>query len=131
MIETNNKEDNERLSSKINENRGQTLESNVMKLRNPNLVIYNVPNDIDIQNAAETIATQNPELKLNPGDVKPRFIYKNMGNKRNMVIEVISEARKRILNTKLKLGWLICSTNNYIQVNRCFKFKCKPQSHTL
>ena len=39
-----------------------------------------------------------------------------------MVIQVCSGTRKKLLHTKLKLGWLICSTDEYLVARRCFKF---------
>jgi len=37
----------------------------VRKLRNSRLVIYDIPDDITIQNIEDTIIAQNPELNLN------------------------------------------------------------------
>ena len=97
------------------------------KLRNPSIVIYNVPEEITKENAEEIIATQNPELNLREGDVKPKFITKGRRNTRNLMVEVGSLVRRKIFKTKLKIGWHICNTEDYVVVNRCFK--CSGYNH--
>jgi len=47
----------------------------VRKLRNPRLVIYDIPEDITIQNIEDTIIAQNPELNLNKEDIIAKFAY--------------------------------------------------------
>jgi len=75
----------------------------------------------------EIVLIQNPELNLNAGDVKPKLIFKGKRNSRNPVIEVGSQTRQKIFNTKLKIGWLICNTEDYAVVNRCYK--CSRYNH--
>jgi hypothetical protein len=38
-----------------------------------------------------------------------------------MVIEVGPETRKKLLQTKLKIGWLICNVGDYLVARRFFK----------
>ena len=52
---------------------GQT--DSVQKLRNPRLVIYDIPEDITTQNIEDTIIAQNPELNLNKEDIIAKFAY--------------------------------------------------------
>ena len=61
LIETGTPEEVNLLSSSIREKCGNELEVTVPKLRNPRMVIYNVPQDINVENLEETILTQNPE----------------------------------------------------------------------
>jgi hypothetical protein len=63
QIEAGNKEDIEILTKDIHEKCGDKLEV-VHRLRNPRLVIYNIPEDISTQNIEETILAQNPEFNL-------------------------------------------------------------------
>ena len=126
LLETKSKEEIELLHTNINDKCCQLLEANIQELRNPNIVIYNVPEEVTIENAEE-ISTQNPELNLNTGDVKPKFIFRGKRNTRNLVIEVGSQTRLKIFNTKLKIGWHICNTEDYVVVNRCFK--CSKYNH--
>jgi len=79
------------------------------------------------KNAAEIITTQNPELMLNAGEVAPKFTYRGKQNAMNLVIEVGPQTRQKILSTKLKIGWHICNTRDYIVVNRCYK--CSRFNH--
>jgi hypothetical protein len=59
--------------------------------------------------------------------VKPKFITKGRRNTRNLVVEEGSLVRKKIIKTKLKIGWHICNTEDYVVVNRCFK--CSGYNH--
>ena len=104
MVETKSKEEIELLHSNINDKRSQHLESNIQTLRKPNLIIFNVPYDVTTENAENIIASQNPELNLNAGYLKPKYIFKDKRKTLNLINEVNSETRKKILNTKLKIG---------------------------
>jgi hypothetical protein len=50
------------------------------------MVIYNIPEEVDMENAEGIITTQNPELMLSAGDVVPKFKYGGKQNAMNMVI---------------------------------------------
>ena len=86
------------------------------------MVIHNVPQDINVENLEKTIMTQNPELGLILVDIAFKFSFRTKQGRVNMVIQVCSGTRKKLLHTKLKLGWLICSTDEYLVARRCFKF---------
>jgi hypothetical protein len=47
IMETKSKEDIERLCTNINDNCSQLLEANIQKPRNPRLVIYNIPEEVN------------------------------------------------------------------------------------
>ena len=85
-IETSSKEEIEILTTDINEKCGE-LEANVHKLRNHNLVIYNIPEDISTLNIEDTLLSQNPELNLKTGDIKAKFSYGTKRRTRKLVIE--------------------------------------------
>ena len=85
------------------------------------MMIYNVPQEIKVENLEETTMTQNPELGLIQGDIEAKFTYRTKRERINMVIEVCSGTRKKLLHTKLKPGWLICSTDDYLVARKCFK----------
>jgi len=127
LIETRTSEEANLLSS-IRDKCGNDLEVTVPKLRNPRMVIHNVPQDINVENLEETIMTQNPELGLIQGDIAAKFSFRTKQGRVNMVIEVCSGTRKKPLHTKLKLGWLMCSTDDYLVARRCFK--CSRFNHT-
>ena len=71
--------------------------------------------------------TQNPALGLIQEDIAAKFSFKTKQGRVNMVIEVCSGTRKKLLHTKRKLGWLICSTGDYLVARRCFK--CSQFNH--
>jgi hypothetical protein len=126
-METKSKEDIELLCTNINDKCSQLLDANIQKPRNPRLVIYNIPEEVNLENIEQIITTQNPELRLNEGEVEPKFTYRGKRNAMNMVIEVSSQTRQKILSTKLKLGWHICNARDYIVVTRCYK--CSRFNH--
>jgi hypothetical protein len=121
LIEVGSKEELNRIRTSIIEMYGKVLEAKAQKLRNPRLVICNIPEDITIDNATQTLREQNLELQLEESDVIDKFIYRTKKNTRNLVIEVNSHLRKKIMNTRTKIGWVICNVAVCIHVNRCFK----------
>ena len=127
LIETNSKEEIEALGKDINAKCEGKLEVNFHKLRNPRLVILNIPEDISVGNLEDTLIAQNSELNLQKGDSKAKFRYETKKHIRNLVIEVGAQTRKRFLQKKVKLGWLICKIEDYVVANRCFK--CSRFNH--
>lgn len=99
----------------------------IPKLRIPRLVIHNIPDDITFENAERKILDQNPELNLNAGDLQAKFCYVTKNNRKNLVIEVSSQVRRDLLQTKIKLGWLMCKAHDYVVASRCFK--CSRFNH--
>lgn len=128
MIESEKKDEIDCISQNINTACKDSLEVSVPRLRNPQIVIYNIPEDVTTENIVGIITQQNPELNLNDGYLKPKFVFKNRKSCVNLVMEVNSEIRKRLLQTKLKLGWHFCNVNDYLAVTRCFK--CNKFNHT-
>ena len=129
LIEAGSKEEIERIRDSINEKCGKELVAKVQELRNPRIVLYNIPEDVTLDNASKIIREQNSELQLEESDIATKFIYRTKRNTRNIVIEVNSHTRKQILNTRMKIGWEICKAADYIHVNRCFK--CSRYNHRL
>jgi hypothetical protein len=127
QIETGSKEEIEILTKDINEKCEGKLEAKVHTLRKPKLVIYNIPEDISVQNIEETMQAQNPELNLKTGDINATFLYRTRRSTQNLVIEVGPQTRKLLLQTKIKLGWLICNVGDYLVANQCFN--CSKYNH--
>jgi hypothetical protein len=82
-----------------------------------------------------TLLTQTPELGMKPGEVTSRFMFGTKKGEINMVAEVGPERRKKLLQSKLKIGWLICRAGDYLVAKRfynCSRFnhqhqKCKGE----
>jgi hypothetical protein len=55
LIETGSKEEIEKISTSITETCGKELEAKVQELRNPRLVIYNIPVGITIEYATKAL----------------------------------------------------------------------------
>jgi hypothetical protein len=117
------------LGEKIGENCGEELEVNIQKLRKPRLVLLNIPEDITLENVEETLTIQNPELNLKEGDISAKFCYMTKRKTRNLVIEVDSGTRKKLMQARIKLGWVICSVDDYIVAKRCFH--CSRYNHNF
>ena len=104
------------------------MEVQLPKLRNPRIIIFNVPEELTKENASETIIQQNPELQLEERDISAKFKYRTKRNNFNLVVEVNAQTRKKLLRNKLKIGWSICHLDDYLAVTRCFR--CSRLSHT-
>jgi len=55
LLETGSKEEIGKISTTVTETCGKELQAKVQELRNSRLVIYNIPEDIAIENATKTI----------------------------------------------------------------------------
>jgi len=55
LIETGSKEEIEKISTSVTETCGKELEAKVQELRNPRLVIYNIPDGITIEYATKAL----------------------------------------------------------------------------
>jgi chromosome segregation ATPase len=103
VIETSTKKETEKLEDKI---RGKCdeLDVNIQKLRNPRLVLINIPEDITQENVEETLTCQNPEQDIKVGDIKAKFSYITKQGMRNLVIEVDPSTRRKLITARIKLG---------------------------
>jgi hypothetical protein len=127
LIEVGSIDETNLLSTNISDKCGGVLEVNVPKLQKPRLIIRNIPQDITVENLEETILAQNPDLSMKPGEIAARFKFRTKRGDNNMVIEVGPETKKKLLQTKLKIGWLICSVGDYLLAKRCFN--CSRYNH--
>jgi len=127
LIESERKNDLEKVCEKINEVYGEELESYTPSLESPRLIVFNVPEDITSENAAQAIVLQNPELNLKENEIKPKFVFEDRKKHKNLVIEVNSENRKSLVDRKLKIGWHACYSADYVSVTRCYK--CSKYNH--
>jgi len=127
LIEAGSLDEINSLRTTIGNKCGVDLEVTVPKLWKPKLLIHNIPQDITVVNLEETIIALNPKLLIETGDIAARFKFKTKRGLINMVIEAGSETRKKLLQTKLKIGWLICKVDDYLVPKRYFK--CSRFNH--
>jgi len=127
LIETNSKEETEKLEKEINTKREGELEANIHKMWKPRLVIFNIPEEISTKNLEDTLTAQNPDISLNKGDINAKFCYTTRKQNRNLVMEVGAQTRKLLIQKKIKLGWHICKFKDYEVATRCFK--CSRFNH--
>jgi len=76
----------EEVCEKLNEVCGEELESYMPKLKNPRIIVFNVPEDITLENAAQATVLQNSELNLNENEIKPKFVFEDRKKHRNLLI---------------------------------------------
>lgn len=100
LIEADSKDDIDMLNSQIQDKCGDRLDTNIQKRRNSRLIIYNIPDEVTLENVADTICTQNSALALNKGDITTKFIFKTKRKERNLVIEL---THKLMLQNKLRI----------------------------
>ena len=129
LIESTNKTEMDIICKNINEKCGAEVEANVSKPRNPRIIIFNVPDEIIMENDIEAMTTQNPKIKEMGKELQPKFVFEDRKKNKNMVLEISSGARKLILGKKLKIGWNMCNWDDYIKVSRCFK--CCKYNHRV
>ena len=129
VIEANSKNEIEALGNKIEETCGAELEVNIQKRRNPRLVLLSIPENIILGNVEHTLAKQNPELDIEEGGIRAKFCYTTKRETRNLVIEVDSGTRKKLIQSRIKLGWEICRVDDYIVAKRCFR--CSRYNHNF
>jgi len=70
---------------------------------------------------------QNTELNLTKGSITAKFIQVTNRKYRNAIVEVGADTRRTILHRKIKIGWQICKTDDYVTATRCFK--CSKFNH--
>ena len=127
LIESEKKSELEEVCKNINEVCGEELESYMSTLKNPRIIVFNVPEDVTLENAVQALVLQNSELNLNENEIKPKFVFEDGEKHKNLVIEVNSETCKRLVDRKLKIGRHVCNSNDYLSVTHCYK--CSKYNH--
>jgi hypothetical protein len=100
LVETNSKEEIETLDQEIRAKCGNELEVRVHTKRTPRLIIINAPEDISTHNIEDAIISQNPDFRLQKGNIVPEFIYTTKKKFRNAMIEVGADTRKYLLHKR-------------------------------
>lgn len=77
LIESEKKSELEEVCKKINEVCGEELESYMQTLREPRIIVFNVPEDITTENAVQAIVLQNSELDLYENEIKQKFEFED------------------------------------------------------
>jgi hypothetical protein len=72
--------------------------------------------------------SQNPELNLEDAILDRKYSYTTKSCNRNMVIEVDSRTRIKLLQTRVKMEWMVCKLNDYIVAKRCLR--CSRYNHS-
>ena len=91
--------------------------------------IHNIPEEINTDNIEDTLIAQNPDIGIVKGEITPKFTYETKRHTRNIVAEVGSQTRKKLIHNKVKLGWINCNIEDYLVATRCFK--CSRFNHKM
>jgi hypothetical protein len=128
LIEVGSKTEINLLGDKIWEECAETLVVNMQTLRKPRMIILNTSTKITPENILEILTQQNSELATVGENIVQKFCYTTKRGTRNIVTEVNSEIRKRLLHNWVKLGWTLCKVDDYLVAKRCFR--CSRYNHT-
>jgi len=90
--------------------------------------MLNIPTDIKPENVKEVLLQQNRELAINNGNIETKFCYITKGGTGNLVIEIDPGKRKKLIQTRVKLGWAICKVDDYVIAKKCYC--CGRYNHT-
>jgi len=103
------------------------LVAHIHSLKNPRLIILNVPDDTTSSSKENSLIRQNTELNLSEGSITAKYVYYTKGKNRNAFVKVNDDTRIILLNKKIKLGLHICRIDDYITATRCYK--CSKYNH--
>ena len=73
-----------------------------------------IPEEMAMGNVRETLMKQNPEINLSDRILEPKFCYTTKRGNRNLVIEVDSTTRIKLLQTRVQMGWTVCKLDDFI-----------------
>jgi hypothetical protein len=129
-INCRNIEDKECLIKIVN-SKIKDFEANAPILKAPQIAIYGVEEDIDIDNIVDNIVSKNQSISdfidstgtTTEDNIKVKFKFRRNQNKRSntWVIEVSPKMRQIINSLRtLNIGWRSYRYADYVQITRCF-----------
>lgn len=99
--------------------------------KNPRVVMFDVSNDLSLDDLTSILAEQNLDVvpQNERDDMKPLYKYPNRrNNKVNWVIEVSSKIRKKMVEKgRMYVGWESCRVADHVRVTFCYK--CQKFGH--
>lgn len=130
LIESHNKEDIIKICAEINNKLGDVANAQISKKLKPRLILYNIPEEVNKDNALTLIQQQNSDVFGENADVSVVHLLElKRIHKRHMVIEVSPTLRKKILDSGVKLMWSLCRARDHVSVLRCFNC-CRYGHHS-
>ena len=129
QIETGSIQEAEILENNITDKLGYKIETHMQRPRKPRLkIIQHIGGNLH-KNIEDNLIAQNPEIGVGKGEIIPKFTYETKRHTRNVVIEVSAQTRKKLIDNKVKIGWINCSIEDYLVATRCFK--CSRFNHRI
>lgn len=121
VIKTNTAAEAVIMSEKLTNTK--TLTSNyavaLPKKRKPQLILYEVANDIDSTELKNLIIEHNDNIK--PDDVETKKNYTSRSGNNNWIIDIAPNAYQQLNDNKITIGWQRIQFREYIRPTRCFK----------
>lgn len=100
--------------------------------RQPRIIIYDVDNEITVDDLAEGLQIQNPDLGLNKEDIGRMCVMHKLGPRNgtttHWVLETPPDVLTKLENKSVFLGMTKCRVRVYQNVPQCFK--CQKYGHT-
>lgn len=120
IVEVGNKEDEVKLleSLRNNDTIKEGYEVGTPKRRDPQIILYDVEEDIDPQKMGKSIAEQNDEVEEEDIQFRTRFKSRRGFN---YILSIKGNTLKKLLGKKIKLGWVSYSFKEYLRPTRCFR----------
>jgi len=89
--------------------------------------MLNIPSDITLKKSKK-LTQQNTELDLKDGKIDPKFSYTTKRGIKKSGDRSRLEQPEKLLQNRIKMGWVICKVDDYMVAKRCFR--CGRFNHT-
>lgn len=120
LVELGSKEDENKMleSLQCNDTVKEGYEISTPKRRDPQIIIYDVEEDIDTQAIVHNIVEQNEDIE--EGDIIYRTKFKTRRGS-NLIFSIKGKALKKVEDRKIKIGWVSYNFREYFRPSRCYK----------
>lgn len=126
IVELENKQDESTLLETLNSNNTikEGYEVGTPRRRDPQIIIYDVEEDLEVETLTKVIAEQN-ELILEE-DIQFRSKFSTRRGS-NLIFSIKGTTLNKLQEKRIKIGWVSYSFKEYFRPSRCFK--CGQYGH--
>lgn len=126
IVELDNKEDEIKMLESLTNNElvRENYEVGTPKRRDPQIIIYDVADELEPQEIVKTIIEQNEDI--NEGEIFYRTRFKTRRGF-NLILGIQGSTYKKIEKKRIKLGWVSYPHREYLRPGRCFR--CGTYGH--
>jgi len=97
------------MENSITDKLGDKIEMHIQKPRKTRMKIFNIPAETSTDYTEDNLMAQNREIGVGRGEIIPKFTLETKKHTSNIVIEVSAQTRKKLIDNKVKIGWINCS----------------------